>query len=477
MKKFVLVLIGCWLTYVAGRSQIVTISEEIILRNDESYELIGMLKDRFLMFQNRGTEFLVQAFDEKLRLSWDKPIELDKRRPEVIGIVADTEGFDLFYKYHSGGSTIVKVHRYDPSANLVDSVVVKDYGSRFFTPKFEMIRSEDRSKVLIYFNEKQNEIDAVSFDLKRKERLWEKHLQVQDFVFSEEFLQILVDNTGNMHLILEKENERHRTKEHHFEIYRYDGQTDMLARYKVPLKGKLTYDIYFDYDNLNKSLVAGGLYSEKHLGRAEGYFYLNIKPDNPDDYLLKFNKFEDELVQTFLGKDANNKNKGILETSVQEVVLRRDGGLLLIAERTRQYERRVASTSRGLYDYSGSPFMVDYYYDDLLMISIHPSGRSHWEAVLHKKQYSQDDGAMYSSYFLFKTPTALRLIFNDEIKPENTVSEYIVEGNGRYNRHSVLSTENQKLRLRFRDAIQIAVNELIVPSERRTHLKLVKITF
>ena len=47
---------------------------------------------------------------------------------------------------------------------------------------------------------------------------------------------------------------------------------------------------------------------------------------------------------------------------------------------------------------------------------MHPDGSNHWEKVLHKKQYSQDDDAAYSSYFLLKTPTALRVIFNDEAK-------------------------------------------------------------
>ncbi|MCB0626438.1 MAG: hypothetical protein KDC43_21590, partial [Saprospiraceae bacterium] len=92
-------------------------------------------------------------------------------------------------------------------------------------------------------------------------------------------------------------------------------------------------------------------------------------------------------------------------------------------------------------------------------------------------QYSQDDDAAYSSYFLLKTPYNLRLLFNDEIKYENTVSEYVIQGNGHFDRNAVMSTENQKLRLRFTDAIQVASNALIVPSERRNRLKLVKVTY
>ena len=96
---------------------------------------------------------------------------------------------------------------------------------------------------------------------------------------------------------------------------------------------------------------------------------------------------------------------------------------------------------------------------------------------MHKKQYSQDDDAAFSSYFLLKTPSALRVIFNDEAKYETTVSEYVLTGSGEADRNAVMSTESQKLRLRFRDAVQVAANELIVMSESRSKLKLVRVTY
>ena len=76
-----------------------------------------------------------------------------------------------------------------------------------------------------------------------------------------------------------------------------------------------------------------------------------------------------------------------------------------------------------------------------------------------------------------KTPTALRVIFNDEIKQENTVSEYIVAGDGHYEHSTVMNTERKELSIRFRDAVQVAAGEIIVPSERRNRLKLVKIVY
>ena len=69
------------------------------------------------------------------------------------------------------------------------------------------------------------------------------------------------------------------------------------------------------------------------------------------------------------------------------------------------------------------------------------------------------------------------MIYNDEIKSNNTVSEYVLDPLGNYKRTSVLSTEYQNLKLRFQDATQISSTELLVPSQKNYDLSLVKIDF
>ncbi len=100
-----------------------------------------------------------------------------------------------------------------------------------------------------------------------------------------------------------------------------------------------------------------------------------------------------------------------------------------------------------------------------------------WHAVLPKKQSSQDDDGLFSSCFMMTAPDQLRLIFNDEIAYENTVSAYQVDWRGEVVRNSILSTDYQKLKIIFREAVQTGVYELLVPSERSNKLKIVRIEF
>jgi hypothetical protein len=113
----------------------------------------------------------------------------------------------------------------------------------------------------------------------------------------------------------------------------------------------------------------------------------------------------------------------------------------------------------------------------LVVVTTLPDGSVQWNTVLHKKQYSQDDDGIYSSFFAMLGNRQLRLFFNDEISNENICSAYVLTPTGAYSRESVLNTEDKKLRMRFRDALQTAENEILVPSEYAGKLQLVRVEY
>jgi hypothetical protein len=475
MKKFLLPFL-LLLLIQSLPAQRVTVSEALSIRNDVAYDIIGDLRGRLLLFRDRNTDFEVQAFDDNMKLDWEKEIELDKRRPQVMDLITNDNDFCILYNFRWKNDAFIKIHRYSPSANLIDSTTVAMMKSPLHVNSYQTVLSEDRNMLLLFRMDNQRELETMVFDIKRMQLLWERVVAPEDMVFNRDFGQLEVDNEGNMYLALLKENRRFNSSKHYLEFFQYGPTTDMsLQRYIVPMADFMTFTAAFSFDNLNKTLVAGGLYSDDNRGRAVGTYYLSLDPAGPGDYILHFHPFDDKFVATFLGKDFDAKNRGITETDVREIIHRQDGGILLIAERNRIYERHLSGRTFNS-DMNGRS-IIDYHFDDVFVMSYHPDGTPHWQTILHKKQYSQDDDAIYSSFFLMKTPSSLRVLFNDEIKYENTVSEYVIRGNGSFDRNSVMSTENQQLRLRFPDALQIATNSLIIPSERRNRLKLVKVTY
>lgn len=459
---------------VLGTAQEIMVSDEFQMRSDLDYTLIGELEERVLLFRDLQNSFEVQAYDQNMRSSWSKELELKKRAPEVLALNTIDNEFTVIYKHRKGGEATIRAHRYDASANLIDSMVIVDMGYLFFTPDFTVVRSEDRSKLLIYYVEKQRILRAHLFDNLNMKLLWSKSLEPDDYRWAEDILHLDVDNRGVMHLVIEKDNFRARRKSSNFDIYQYPaGEEGLLNFHEVELKEDLSiYDLYFQYDNRNQQLTAGGFYYYNNSSRAEGYFFFTY-PDQAMRHLVTYHKFTKSFVETIVGKEIR-KNRGLEEVKIQDVVLRQDGGILIIGEEARNFQRRLASTNRMVYD-GVARNITDFYFNDIFALCLHPDGTLDWEKIMHKKQYSQDDFGVFSSFFLFKNPGSLRFIFNDEIKMENTVSQYALFSSGRTDRTSLLSTTNLNLRLRFRDAVQISPSRILVPSERRNRVRIARI--
>jgi hypothetical protein len=182
------------------------------------------------------------------------------------------------------------------------------------------------------------------------------------------------------------------------------------------------------------------------------------------------------MAGVMAGKDAIDATKGIQHLQVRKLQLRRDGGTVLFCERNHFIERGLSSARSSFWN-SVPRRVVDYFFDDIVVITNMPDGKVHWRTILHKKQYSQDDEGIFSSFFLMLGERRIRLLFNDQILNENTCSSYLVNPDGSYSRESILNTEDRKLRLRFRDAMQINAQELVVPSEYNGKLQLVRVEF
>ncbi|MCB0657040.1 MAG: hypothetical protein KDC57_12935 [Saprospiraceae bacterium] len=469
---FLLLLLSCFGT---AFSQRISISDEVQLHNDISYDILGRYDDRILLFRDKVNKQEIQFFDDQMRLRNSKELELEDRRVIMLGVTRNPDFFSLIYYYRRKSNLYIAVQQFDGKAQPIDTMrIVKVLENVFLMPDYKMTISEDRTKVAIFSSDREREMDVFVVDLIHFGLLGEQTLLFDDVILRRDFRSIEVSNEGMVCIILEKDNTVFKSADHLLKTFFLNPLTKEITSLDIPVTDRITVDMHFQWDNENLCLAGAGLYSDRSFDRAQGFFSLRYCL-NDASIAMQFHPFTEDILVDIYGKTVEEK-KGIEEVEVQDILLREDGGMILIGEIKKEFARRSFYGDRP-YASSGYGYLSDYQYEDLILYSIQPNGDLQWTSVLHKKQYSHDDEAIYSSYFVFKNPSKVRLVFNDEISKENTVSEYVLRGNGEMLRNSLFNTEYQRLQLRFRDAVQISSTEFIVPSQRQLRLSLVKVDY
>lgn len=71
--------------------QRISISDDVQLRNDISYDILGRYDDRILLFRDKANKQEIQFFDDQMRFRNSKELELEDRRVIMLGVTRHTD--------------------------------------------------------------------------------------------------------------------------------------------------------------------------------------------------------------------------------------------------------------------------------------------------------------------------------------------------------------------------------------------------
>lgn len=167
----------------------------------------------------------------------------------------------------------------------------------------------------------------------------------------------------------------------------------------------------------------------------------------------------------------------------RKIIPQSGGGCLVISEsqyRTTRVVRDMPSMHAYPYMYGNSystrVFDQNNYFD-ISTVSIDYDGQVNWTAVMPKKQITEGDGGLYSSFLLFQSNTLLKFLFNEDIYSSGNFVEYNLNPAGFSKRVSVLNSEQGQFAPIPQRGMQISPNELLIPSEQKKNLKFILIKY
>lgn len=256
-----------------------------------------------------------------------------------------------------------------------------------------------------------------------------------------------------------------------FLVYRYNAASQQGSEIAIDLGSLYITDLAFRLDRFENVYVAG-FYSNLRSDRIGGTILQKISPAG-ELLLNATEKFDAGFLGNYLSSGQINRGKELRNFYLKDIILRSDGGVLLLAE-------KFYITYQSYRDYLG--YWVDreiYHYEDVILTSIAGSGNIEWHAIVEKNQVSENNAS--SSYFNAISPGGTFLFY--EYKPRGKgINIYYnvvdIEGNVK-GRRPLLPDYRFGNEYYPRYSEQISNNEALMVyfSSRGRRLSVVKVAF
>ncbi len=306
---------------------------------------------------------------------------------------------------------------------------------------FDYHISKDSSKILVY-NElpyKKGQPECFAFHVydQQFDEIWSKDivLPYDDSSFDVEEYQ--VSNDGNVHLLGFVNGGGNRLRRggkptYQYSILSYTNKGETFEEYPIQFSDYFITDLTFRVAK-GGELVCAGFYSEKGTSSVKGTYFFRLNPQTKEIYNRKIKEFDLD----FLTQDLSDRQKAkamradragdpskefeLFRYSLDELVVRSDGGALLIAEQYYVEERFDNFNNRfGMgVGFNNAAMMnnnrVDYIYNyhDIIVVNINPKGEIDWATKIPKRQVTQNDGGYFSSYAHAIVRDKIYFIYND----------------------------------------------------------------
>ena len=454
-----------------AHAQGVIASQEISLANDSRYELFAGPGGQTILYRDGPSGVELSGFNARMEEVWSREPTLDRGRPNPLGAVMPPTGeLTVFYTHRRDRKLFLKLHRYSERGNLSDSLTVTELDGDFTSGTYDVYADETGRFAVLSHRRDGNAFALIGIEVGSGRVLYRQILELNEDggAFREERAP-LIDRQGAFYLWSQDDNRRSRLDDHEVQIVRVNAAGG-VTRAVVKLPETLVYDAEIAVDARNATIVLAGYYAVDP-DEAAGALVITL-PYSLEGQSTAFTApFSPALLASV--DQRGRSPEGIRDLDALDVLFRRDGTVVILGEQ----RKRTVRTVGGRTGYFGGALKTDYLYEDIVLCAVSPAGDMLWQEVLPKKQFSQDDGGAFSSYFLATTPRALRLVYNDEVRSGGTVSAYTLDGRGELQRRSLMNTEYQDLWLRHEAGIQADASTVVIPSERRNRLRLVRVRF
>ncbi len=347
----------------------------------------------------RSTRFVtIRKYDKDLKPTWTKEVMEQNGRKNLDFLSVIGENILVFVSEFYLREGIIKTYyyRYDLEGNLLgDQETLSVYpNQKEQKVDLQYVLSSNRRKLLCFKNlENRKESEKLLYYVFDEEgaytRSGEIALNFPDNQFAIKSVQ--VSNDGNVFWLgkLFLKNRVNNPEAFKYIMYRYDTRDEKMTEVEIDLGGRYITDLAFKLDR-EENIYLAGFYSYSSTDRMIGTIMQKIKPDGKA-IIDATEPFSKEFLANYLTHSQISRGRELRNFYLNKIVLRSDGGVLLLAE-------KFYITYRSYRHPQG--YWVDrevYHYEDIILTSVSAEGKIEWQNIVEKSQVSENPSTL--SYF------------------------------------------------------------------------------
>jgi hypothetical protein len=340
----------------------------------------------------------IRKYDKDLKPTWTQEVMEQNGRKNLDFLSVIGENILVFVSEFFLKEGVIKTYyyRYDLEGNLIgDQELLSVYpNQKEQKVELQYVLSTNKRKLLCYKNlENRRESEKILYYVFDEDgtytRSGEIGISFPDNQFTVKSVQ--VSNDGNVFLLgkLFVANRVSNPTDFKYIMYRFDTRTEERTEVEIDLGDRFITDLAFKLDR-DENIYLAGFYSYNNTDRMIGTIMQKINAAG-EKIIDTTEPFSKEFLANYLTDGQINRGRELRNFYLNKIVLRSDGGVLLLAE-------KFYITYRSYRDAYG--YWVDrevYHYEDVILTSVSASGKIEWQKIVEKTQMSENPATL--SYF------------------------------------------------------------------------------
>ncbi len=461
---------------------------ERIIGEDQNGIYVSRMKSKFF-----GVDVpVVEHYNKKMVLKYATPLkELAKRNISVDNFWHfNNKLFVYFTNYNSRKRTQTLYYQeVDKKTGRLKGrpealAGVSSYSYRL-VGQLEYAAAIDSSTAAIYyspyietglFQRKQKATFQLQVVDKDFNTLWNKNVTAPYDYDLFDVEKIEVDRKGNAYVLVRVYNKSRRERRggkanYFYKVLAYSDNGETLKEYNLTLDGLFINEITFKV-NSKSELTCAGFYSERSTRSIKGSFFFTIDIAT-EQIVSKGNKpFDKQFLSKLMSKRRARKGKELYRYYLDEIILRSDGGAVLIGE---QYYVVTSTYYTGVGLNRTANTTYTYHHEDIIVININPDASIAWATNIPKNQSSSTTA--FSSYSHAIVKGKIHFIFNERISRRAPVMHASVNTRGEVDIKELFNNREEGILTRPLLCRQTSKDEMIIFGERGKRYKFGKIKF